>query len=707
MNKFFNKLSNLSIFFILLFIILVLHIDILLAPLNSYFSGFDLKDLNYFINIRQYAADCLLNGIFPLWTTKIFCGMPFFANSETAVFYPLNFIFLLLPISKAINFSFILHLFILSFGVYLWINNKIKNKCISCIVSLAAAFSSTLYMHICAGHLSNIITVVWFPYILYLYDKSFEDNSYKYIFPLTVIICLQVFAGHFQYTYYCALISLLYALFFCRNKKTILTIFISYFLSLLLTSVQLLPSIEFYLEGARKTGVLKSFSIDSLPIYLLTLFFPKYITILHRYFWETSNYFGLFNILIILITIFSFRKQTFIVKSVILSLLIYLMSYSFFSQTLGKLVLFFTFFRSPIKLIFFINILLLPILAFGIKQILDDKIKFNNYVLAIIFCLSVFCMCFRTDINNFIISAVDYNSIYNLQLEYSIFINSLFIILFCVLLYFKRFVVFKVLLILFVIIQPIIFVRQYSMVKFPIYNDFKYNTADETDVNKDARFFSNNFYDMSNNEENVSGSIPDVSKNYYEFVDNLKNTFNETNIFGLLRCKFLVNDGNARLFEKLNVDILQRVNIFYDYRVINNKEQIYETLCGYDFNVFNTVILEKVPNVEIKEEGSYNLNIINFDENSIEFECETTQPAIILYTDNYDKGWQAYNIDNPKEKYEVLCADYIYKAIAVNEGKHKIRMAYKPKNFIVGMYISIISWIIFICFFFLYRKKVL
>jgi len=708
MSKFFNKLSNLSIFFILLFIILILHIDILIAPLNSYFSGFDLKDLNYFINIRQYTADCLLNGIFPLWTTKIFCGMPFFANSETAILYPLNFIFLLLPVSKAINISFILHFFILSFGVFLWIDNKLKDKFASSIVSLIAVFSSSFYLHACAGHLSNIITVAWFPYILYFYDKSFEDNSYKYIFPLTIIICLQVFAGHFQYTYYCALISLLYALFFCRNKKTILTIFISYFFSLLLTTVQLLPSIEFYLEGARKTGALKSFSIDSLPIYLATLFFPKYTTMFHRYFWETSNYFGLFNVLIVLITIFSFRKQTFIVKSVILSLLIYLMSYSFFPQTFGKIIPFFTAFRSPVKLILFINILLFPVLAFGIKQILDNKIKFNKYILVVFSCLAVFGMIFRVNINNFVlylINIVDNNNTFNQQLEYSVFIFSCLIVLFCILVYFKRFLVFKVLLILCIIVQPILFVRQFSITKFFMKNNFKYNTEDKTDFNKGGRFFSNNFYDMSNNEENVSGSIPDVSNNYYEFVDNLKQAFNETNIFGLLRCKCLINEENASLFEKTNVDILKRLNVFYDYRVVNNKEEIYKTLSGYDFNVFDTVILEKNPNTEIKGEGSYNLNIMNFDENSIEFECETTKPAIILYTDNYDKGWFAYSIDNPKERYEVLCADYIYKAIAINEGKHKIRMEYKPKNFIWGMYISIISWILFVLSLFVFKRR--
>ena len=173
----------------------------------------------------------------------------------------------------------------------------------------------------------------------------------------------------------------------------------------------------------------------------------------------------------------------------------------------------------------------------------------------------------------------------------------------------------------------------------------------------------------------------------------------------MLRCKCIVNDRDAKSFKKIDIDILKRINVFYDYKVEKNKGKIYEILSQKDFNVFDTIILEREPKYETKNKGEYKIGITYFDENSIEFECYTTEPAIILYTDNYSKDWIAYNLTNPNEKYEILCADYIYKSISVNEGNHKIRMEYKPKSFIIGTYISIISWIIFICFFFVFRKK--
>ena len=114
MKSVFNKLNNFYIAIIILLIIIVTHIDIILAPLGYYFSSFDLRNLNYYINIRQYTVNSILSGCFPFWTTKLFCGMPFFANSETSIFYLPNLIFYVLTISKAFNLSFILHFFIFS-----------------------------------------------------------------------------------------------------------------------------------------------------------------------------------------------------------------------------------------------------------------------------------------------------------------------------------------------------------------------------------------------------------------------------------------------------------------------------------------------------------------------------------------------------------------------------------------------------------------
>lgn len=707
MKKFFNNINNFYVAIILLTIICLFHIDIIVAPLGQYFSGLDLKDLNYYINIRQYAFDSLLSAIFPLWTTKLFCGIPFFANSETSIFYLPNIIFILLPVSKAFNLSFIIHFFILSFGVFLWIDNQIKDKLVSIIVAVTAVFFSNFYLHFCAGHLSNIITVAWFPLLLYFYDKVFEKKDYIFILPVSFILSLQIFAGHFQYIYYSALVSFVYILVFCRNKYTIVTITSSYFISLLLCLIQFLPSLDFYLEGARRLGILNHFSLDSKLIYLITLIFPGTITCMNCWYWETSNYIGIFNFVVVLLAITNIKNDKRILKSFVFVVVLYLFSFQSFSKILGNIIPFFSLFRSPIKLNFFVGIFLLPVLAYGIKNILNENIKINRYLILLMISFCLLLILFRNNVAVIISNILGQGSIeVLLNLKLSVIISSILILILMILLYLKRYLVSKILIILLLIIEPVIVMRYFSK-PFVFDNDYKYEYIQKDIFNEQVRFFSNNYYNLKYNAENISGSVPDALANYLRFMKYLEKTFNTDNILGLLRCEYIVNDTTKNV-EKTGVKTLNRINVYYDYKIETDKEKIYELLSQHDFNIFDTVVLEKQPQYETKEKGEYNINIIYFNENSIEFECETTQPAIILYTDNYSKGWKAYNIENPKEKYKIICADYIYKAISVNEGKHKIKIEYKPKSFIIGLWVSIISWIIFIGFivyFYIKRRK--
>ncbi len=705
MKNFFCKFNNFYVALIILLVIAITHIDIILAPLGYYFSGFDLKDLNYYINIRQYAVSSILSGCFPFWTIKLFCGMPFFANSETAIFYLPNIIFYFLPISKAFNLSFLLHFFILSFGVFLWIDNKIKDKFISTIVAIISVFSSVFYLHACAAHLSNITTISWFPLLLYFYDKVYEKKNLYFILPISFVISLQIFAGHFQYVYYSALISLIYILVFCRNKYTIGTIVISYFVSLFLSAIQFLPSLDLYFEGARRLGVLAHFSLYSKLVYLVTTIFPITIPSMNTLYWETSNYIGIISLFVVLVGLFHVRNKN-IFKYLVFAFVIYLFSFKMFSNVASWIIPFFSAFRSPIKLNFFVVIFLLPILAYGLKYILSKETKINKkFVLIFLFC-TLIMVVFKSNIVNVLVNVSNRTNGFSiLCFDLSVMTLAVLVLIFSVLLCLKQYKLSKIILLVLLVIEPAAVMRFCSR-PFHFYNDYKYKYTQEYPFNQQKRFFSNDYYNLNYNAENLSGSTSDTLANYLIFMKHLEKPFNDQNIFGMLRCNYIVDDATKEV-EKNNFQTLSRLNIYYDYKVETDKEKIYEMLSESQFNIFDTVIVEKQPQYEIKDKGEYKLNITAFDENSMDFEIETTKPAIILYTDNYSKGWYAYNIENPKEEYEVICADYIYKAISVNEGKRKIRIEYKPKSFIFGMYISIISWILFVflCIFFIFRRK--
>lgn len=706
MQKFLNKLSNLDIAIILFFIISIIHIDIILAPIGYYFSKFDLKDLNYYINIRQYVSDSLLSGFIPLWTSKIFSGHPFFANSETATLYPFNFIFLFLPISKAINCSFLLHFFILSFSVFLWINNKINNKLVSLYTAIIAVFSASFYLHSVAGHLSNIITMAWFPLLLFLYDKAFKSKNYKLIIPVSVVISLQIFAGHFQYVYYTAIVSSIYILFFCFNKNTLITLFSSYFIALILSAVQLFPSIEFYLQGARISGTLPYVSIKSSMSHLLTLIFPIYTEFTSYYFWETAIYIGIFNVLIISLAIFNnFRKNC--LKYILLIVILYLLTYHhIISDILSALIPLFKNFRSPIKLNFFISILTLPLLSYGVIQIISKDIKINKYFIYMLIFFAIIIIIFSSKLSLFIASLFSDDIHLHSIFQKPILLTGCFIFLFSMCLFLKKYISVRITILLIAIVQPILFVRNYTE-PFLFNNDYKYERLKVFYKNNDIRYFSKEKYSLQYNYENIFGATSDVLKNYLDFIKHLEKPDTDLeNIFVMLRCKYVVDDDTSKV-SQYNMEMLKRVNVFYKYITEQDKAKTFSILFDKDFDFLQTVVLEKEPKYKPVKQGNSTINILSLSDNEIEIECTTTEPAIILLSSNYEKGWIAYDLDNKKNRYEIITANYIYKAICIKKGNHKIRFEYNPLSFIIGFWISVISWLLlsFICMFSVLRKK--
>jgi uncharacterized membrane protein YfhO len=94
------------------------------------------------------------------------------------------------------------------------------------------------------------------------------------------------------------------------------------------------------------------------------------------------------------------------------------------------------------------------------------------------------------------------------------------------------------------------------------------------------------------------------------------------------------------------------------------------------------------------------LNDLSSDQ--VEINVETAKPAILVMTDNYSRYWKATGYpDTAENSYQVIPANGFQKAIPLEAGKHHILMEYRPDAFVIGAWISGISWVLFLGFFFL------
>ncbi len=173
--------------------------------------------IEYLYPLRYYAVKALSEGHIPHWCPYIFSGMPFLAEPQTALFYPLNL--LLVPLSKGGHLSYyllelqlIFHFLIAAFSMY-FIMRRWGASCLASITSgLVYAFSSFLVLHIIHGIIVN--TFAWFPLVLYLYDRSLEKRSLTLSILTAFLLAFIALAGYPQLMVYMLLFMGLYLILY-------------------------------------------------------------------------------------------------------------------------------------------------------------------------------------------------------------------------------------------------------------------------------------------------------------------------------------------------------------------------------------------------------------------------------------------------------------------------------------------------------------
>jgi hypothetical protein len=95
-------------------------ISLLWRPLFAGEAFFWGTPLLQFVPWQRMAAEMWRAGHLPLWNPLVGCGAPLAANYQTAAFYPLNALHLLLPSEVALSWTMALHLALAGWGMYAW-----------------------------------------------------------------------------------------------------------------------------------------------------------------------------------------------------------------------------------------------------------------------------------------------------------------------------------------------------------------------------------------------------------------------------------------------------------------------------------------------------------------------------------------------------------------------------------------------------------
>jgi len=257
------------------------------------------------IPFRFYAFNSISAGRIPLWCPFSAAGFPLFAEGQSGVAYPLNWItYNVLPFSEAYKYSLLSHLLLLAAGFYLFSRKLGVTRCGALLTATGVTFSGYIIRK--SMFVNMIQSLAWLPLLLWLWAGVDRERFKKYGLISGIILGFQLLAGHPQ----AAVLSwIVFALFVIASPSH--QMFIARFTYLLLSTVlglgisicQWLPTLRLMLQSIRhsSSGFSGMFQMSFPPSFFPALIFPDFFGNAAKatfwgnwqaYEWELSSYIG-------------------------------------------------------------------------------------------------------------------------------------------------------------------------------------------------------------------------------------------------------------------------------------------------------------------------------------------------------------------------------------------------------------------------------
>jgi hypothetical protein len=166
--------------------------------------------------------------------------------------------------------------------------------------------------------------------------------------------------------------------------------------------------------------------------------------------------------------------------------------------------------------------------------------------------------------------------------------------------------------------------------------------------------------------------------------------------------------GTSELYK--NNQSLTRAFLVRHFQVLHSMQDYARAFHELTFDPRSTILLDGTPvrYLELKKMPAVpNLEpavrVVTYENNRIWLEVDTPDAALLFMSETDYPGWKAY-VDGRKE--EILRANYVFRAIPVGPGSHRIEVIYDSLSFKVGLAVSLLtSVIILTVWVFVARRK--
>lgn len=757
------------------------------------------------LSFKPFLDDAKAQGVYPLWLPYIFMGMPSLA-SLTAAIPAVHNIFSYIWDSGFAAFAgnnlFALTLpyyFLFAISLFFYARYKFKNNLIALYIALTGVFATGIIQLIIVGHHTKMMTFSFFPLIMLFLDKlidSEDENRYKMILNfglLAMLVFLQLHFHHIQmlfYSYMMIGIYILYRVVFSLIKKIEIKKIIRAFVLLIVAVVfavsmdaDIILSVKEYNKYSMRgeSSIVsksdpqkkddKPLSYDYAtnwsfsPGEMMTFVVPHYYgfgsvevngqrTNLYwgqMPFTDSPVYFGVITFLLAIVGVFlNFRKNNFVQALTVIIVFFMLLS---FGRTMPMIydifynhVPFFSSFRAPVMIHYYIDLAFVVLAGFGLKSIAEiikdeagkERLKKMSFILGSLAFLLLLMAIFGFE-NSYTNSITNSPLVDKLKAQganaqqitqyikqistyaYKNVISDLML---------HSFLLLAVIALMYLLSIKKISIQLFMLgtiviALFDILNisgktmhwdekSQKDSFVAETDyskwiLNKDPDTYNYRVAEFSRGQLETTNNLA-----YYRFhsfngyqgakmriyqdavdVAGGDNPF----LLGLANVKYVISDSpikdtisyteayKGKAIVYINKFAMPRAFFANEYKVetgINILQNIREG----KFNPNQVAFLEKEINQKIdRADSTAFAKITKFGIHDIEYEVNASGNNLLVLNEiYYPAGWKAYIDGNETEFYKT---DYLLRSIVVPKGKHKVEFKFHPDTYYTGKSISI------------------
>ena len=735
---------------ILCVITLVFFGDLLFTPGETVLSQQGTDLYREFVYSRAFGFDELRQGNLPLWNPYLFAGMPFLGGFQSALLYPLNWLYLVLPLAVAINVGIALHVLLGGVFMYLWGIQRGLHPFAALVCGILFMFCGPHFLHIYAGHLSNLCTIIWVPVLFTALDALARQPRLAWILLGIGAVAMQMLAGHPQYVFYTAVAAALYsALCMVNNphwRRIVVGLGAVYVGAACLSAVQVLTGLDAGTESIRSGGVSQAFAaMFSLPPEnVLTLLAPGFFGDMtavpywgRGYLWEMSLFISVTGlVLAIWGAVYADRPTRWMCGTMIVVFLVLAFgSHTPLLKAMYAVVPGFDKFRGYSKFNLFVVLFLIMLAGYG----LDRLWKTDRNALPLSLMLAGVALSCAAVAGGIYVSwhsggdagwwAGILHAMHQTQETYvppqtirapgflassgALACKSLLIaaltsgvlggLCFC-----RRYTPKVVYLIgLLAVGEILLFASAYRAT-------FDLTATRMVEVEELVRVAAPEDRTLNLVKPNLAmlsglgdiwGNDPGVPKRYAEFIAFTQGQHPDQAsqymifsgyhpLYKMLRCRYIITRRQEGVRVHTLDGSLPRALLVDNYEVLAARDHILAAMQQPHYDPQRTVILEQQPvPVPVQGEGSPGTVLstaLSTDELLIE--AELYRPALLLLTDAYSTGWQARALPGSvQQDYAVLPANYTLMAVPLAAGRHRLVLVYAPLAFRIGTWLSLLA----------------